>query len=167
MLLPVTLTRIYMTNRHPGGYNWLLVLTGAFFLVFACSENEGKTERAATPSDSLQNLPEEERRTSDSLRTPSRAETADSPPQIYFGKEFREIEDPVSHVKNALQEQPELISLDPVLGGKTEFRQITVLTEEWLLAYYDDGHIQGKAIYEYKLLPDQSVEFEELVTDHQ
>lgn len=156
-----------MTISPSKGYKWLLLCTGAFFLTIACNENEGKTEYSQTQTDSLRNLLEEEKRTSDSLRTLSRGVTMDNPPQIYFEKEFREIEDPVSHVKNALQKQPEIISLDPVLGGNMEFRQITVLTEEWVLAYYDDGHVQGKAIYEYRLLPNNSMEFEEIITDHE
>ena len=63
-----------------------------------------------------------------------------------------------------MRKHPELIPLDPVLGGEMQFRQVKVLTEDWVLASYDDGHIQGKSIFQYKLQPDGTLQFEEIVS---
>lgn len=155
-----------MTNNPFRGYAWLLTISGALFLSTACNQNERNPEDTGNQTDSLRHLLEEERNISDSLLRLSENKGIASPPQIFFGREFKDIEDPEAFVKNSLIEQPELISLDPVLGGKMEFRQITVLTDQWVMAYYDDGHIQGKAIYEYHLQPNDSLTFEEIATDH-
>ncbi len=50
-----------------------------------------------------------------------------------------------------------------VLGGTMEFREVKVITEDWVLAIYDDGHVQGKSIFEYKLQPDGEIEFSKLL----
>ena len=59
-----------------------------------------------------------------------------------------------------------MINLNPVLGGTMEFREIKVLTREWVLAIYDDGLIQGRAIYRYTLQPDGSVDFKVITSQH-
>ena len=83
---------------------------------------------------------------------------------VYFKKEFDTIDDPRKFVISALQQQTEKIPLDAVLGGNMEFRQIEVLTEDWVMAIYDDGHIQGKSIYEYELQPNGKLKFTEVVS---
>ena len=78
---------------------------------------------------------------------------------LFFGKKYDGIEDPEQFIKNQLRNQPEKIPLSPVLGGNMEFRKIDVISEKWLLAIYDDGHVQGKALMEYQLQPNGSVKY--------
>lgn len=77
---------------------------------------------------------------------------------------FDTIENPEEYIADALKKQPEIIPLDPVLGGQMAFRQVKVLTEDWVLAVYDDGHIQGKSIYDYKMQPDGTITFSHIAS---
>lgn len=83
---------------------------------------------------------------------------------VFFGKEFKDIEDPEEHIINALKQQKDLIPLKPVLGGNMEFRDVQVISEDWVLAIYDDGHVQGKSIFAYELQEDEKVKFTEVAT---
>jgi hypothetical protein len=69
------------------------------------------------------------------------------------------IKDPEKYIENSLRERPELIPLKPVLGGKMVFDNIQVLGEEWIIADYSDGHVQGRAIFSYKVNNDAKVKF--------
>ena len=40
------------------------------------------------------------------------------------------------------------------------FGNIQLLSKEWLIADFDDGHVQGRAIYKYKLNKKGQLEFE-------
>jgi len=53
-----------------------------------------------------------------------------------------------------------LIPLQAVLGGTMTFGNIQFLSKEWLIADFDDGHVQGRAIYKYKLNKKGQLEFE-------
>lgn len=83
---------------------------------------------------------------------------------VFFGKEYEEIEDPETYIAEALKKQKDLIPLKAVLGGNMEFRQVQVISEEWVLAIYDDGHVQGKSIFAYELQEDGEMEFAEVAT---
>lgn len=61
------------------------------------------------------------------------------------------ISDPENYIKKTLRQMPELIPIEPVLGGKMRYNTIELLGEHWLIAGYDDGHIAGKSLYRYKL----------------
>lgn len=68
------------------------------------------------------------------------------------GKQFLEmgIKNPREYITNSLLHKPELIPLKPILGGQMKFLQVELLGKECLIAYYEDGHISGKAIYSYE-----------------
>ena len=70
----------------------------------------------------------------------------------FQGEKFfeRGIENPEEFVEKALREKNDLIPLKPVLGGTMHFDNIQLLSSEWLIADYSDGHIQGRAIYSYR-----------------
>ncbi len=59
--------------------------------------------------------------------------------------------DPVEDLRNDLMNSAELIPLEGVLGGTMQFyrNQIYVLTDRWVLAYVDDGHVAGYVWLEY------------------
>lgn len=80
----------------------------------------------------------------------------------YDGEKLKEkgIANPEEFIKNSLRKKPELIPLKAVLGGTMSFRNIQLLSSEWLIAAFDDGHIQGRGIYKYKLNNNGELEFE-------
>lgn len=70
------------------------------------------------------------------------------------------IKDPETFIENKLREKTDLIPLNSVLGGSMQFRNIQLLSSEWLIADFEDGHVQGRAIYKYKLINNDQLEFE-------
>jgi hypothetical protein len=74
------------------------------------------------------------------------------------------IKNPEKFIKNSLREKPELIPLKPTLGGKMEFGNFKILSDEWIIADYNDGHVEGKTIYSYKLDKNNKLEFKILNT---
>jgi len=78
--------------------------------------------------------------------------TAAQPPlSEYHLRRFRErgLDDPLRDIPADLETRPDLIPDDPVLGGTMRFTRVALLTDRWVLAAYEDGHIQGHAIFEY------------------
>lgn len=80
----------------------------------------------------------------------------------YEGREFNKagISDPAEFIEEQLREKPELIPVRAVLGGTMRFVKIQLLSSEWLIASFEDGHIQGRALYKYKLNKEGKLEFE-------
>lgn len=69
------------------------------------------------------------------------------------GKELSEmgIKNPKEFIIQSLMKKTELIPIEGVLGGQMKFMHIQLLSKEWLIAYYEDGHTGGRALYNYKL----------------
>ncbi len=65
----------------------------------------------------------------------------------------RGLEDPVKAIRGDLQNSSDLIEQEGVLGGTMQFYEdrIYVLTNRWVLAYFDDGHIAGYMWLEYSV----------------
>jgi hypothetical protein len=61
------------------------------------------------------------------------------------------LDDPVADLVADLQRHPELIPHPGVLGGRMGFRQVRVLSGRWVHADFDDGHIAGEALLEYRV----------------
>ena len=64
------------------------------------------------------------------------------------------LRDPVGDLVSDLQEHPELIPHGGVLGGTMAFgfpEKIHVLTDRYVLAYFEDGHIAGWILLEYQV----------------
>lgn len=80
---------------------------------------------------------------------------------FYEGRKFIQqgIENPTEFIENALRENPELIPLDGVLGGTMYFGKIQLLSDKWLIAEFEDGHIYGKAIFSYSINKEGIPEF--------
>jgi len=70
------------------------------------------------------------------------------------------ITNPSEFIERNLRERPELIPLKPVLGGTMHFTNMQLLSREWIIADYEDGHIQGRAIYKFELNNKGELEFE-------
>ena len=84
----------------------------------------------------------------------------------YDGEKLTEkgISNPTEFIENALREKTELIPLKAVLGGTMHFGNIQLLSSEWLIADFDDGHVLGRGIYKYKLNNKGELEFELLIS---
>lgn len=65
------------------------------------------------------------------------------------------IKNTIDYIKKSLRSNPQLIPLDPVLGGHMHFTNIEVLTDQWIMASYEDGHIMGRSIFSYKIGPEK------------
>jgi len=139
---------------------WLLF----FGALSSCNNRNGEIEARNQEIDSLSRELSGQRQLVDSLQNLRESDHVNKPLQVYFGREFKDIEDPESHIIEALKQQKELIPLDAVLGGTMEFRQVQVISEDWVLAVYDDGHVQGKSIFEYELQENNEVNFTEVAS---
>ena len=128
-------------------------------------EREPVTDNAEL--DSLRTALAEQERLNDSLRQIIEQEGFQQDFPIYFGRGFDTIENPEEFIVNSLKQRPDLIPLNPVLGGTMEFRHIKVLTNDWVLGIYDDGHVQGKSIFNYKLAADGQLDFDHLLSTPQ
>ncbi|MHB1148610.1 MAG: hypothetical protein ACYC01_13590 [Lutibacter sp.] len=76
----------------------------------------------------------------------------------WFDKDFngshftrQGITNPEKFVENALRKRTDLIPSEAVLGGTMSYGKIQLLGNKWVIADYNDGHIQGRSIYEYRL----------------
>ena len=65
-----------------------------------------------------------------------------------------------SLIDSSLRAKPELIPIDAILGGTMSFGQIQLLSSNWLVAEYDDGHIMGRALYSFEMDENNKVNFE-------
>ncbi|MBF04547.1 MAG: hypothetical protein CMP76_14775 [Flavobacterium sp.] len=64
-----------------------------------------------------------------------------------------------ANVEDSLRKKVELIPLKPTLGGKMEFGKIEMINENWIIADYSDGHVEGTSIWKYKVTENGKVEF--------
>src|SRR5262245_27439317 len=67
----------------------------------------------------------------------------------------RGLADPVRDLTADLERHPELVPIKPVAGGTMRFygSQSAVLSPKWMLAYFEDGHVAGHALMEYRVEP--------------
>ncbi|AET67761.1 hypothetical protein Desor_2157 [Desulfosporosinus orientis DSM 765] len=75
-------------------------------------------------------------------------------PNIKYGLEQQGFVGSVQDIVNDLIKHPELIPYEGVLGGKMGFYnkdEIYVLTDQWVCAYFNDGHIGGSLLLSYKI----------------
>ncbi|MGY5850205.1 hypothetical protein [Salegentibacter sp. F14] len=76
-----------------------------------------------------------------------------------FSKAFDTISNPETFVKDALKSNPELIPEAGVLGGKMHFVNTEILNDRFIWAEFEDGHINGQAIYQYRLSKEGKPQF--------
>ena len=143
----------------------LLILTSLF--LFSCNEKKlSETDQPETdPTENLKIIIDSLRIENDSLIELLSVERPESNywyDPLYDGKNLLQkgISNPAEFIENSLREQSELMPLKGVLGGTMRFGKIQPLGCQWVIAYYDDGHIEGRAIYKYKLNKKGKLEFE-------
>lgn len=157
------LMRISMTNKVFFLKCGILILF--LFSSFSCAESDRQLQEIQDKADSLSRELKRQQKLSDSLQAVLEKESEVDDFRIFYGKGYENIEAPEEYIKNELQKHKEKIPLDPVLGGTMEFREIRIISEDWLLAIYDDGHVQGKTIFKYELLSDGEMKFSPIVSD--
>ncbi len=142
-----------------------LLLSSLMLLSCADDNTKPESESLSRKVDSLSVALEEQKELSDSLQSVfTSRDSIEGGYPLFFGKKYEGIKDPEDFIKNQLRNQPERIPLSPVVGGTMAFRKIDIISEKWLLAIYDDGHVQGKAIMEYELQPNGTVKYTVVAT---
>lgn len=75
-------------------------------------------------------------------------------PDIINGLKRQGFDGSVQDIINDLLKHNELIPYDGVLGGKMGFHSkenVYVLSDKWVYAYFDDGHINGYMLLSYSV----------------
>ncbi len=70
------------------------------------------------------------------------------------------INNPKDFIIKSLRAKPEIIPIKAVLGGTMRFGNVEILSQKWLIANFDDGHILGSAIFKYYLNDKNELEFQ-------
>ena len=152
--------------QHPISYLKMkkIVLLSVVLSIVSCSEVEKKAE-SSTEIDSLNIKIEKLRNENSSLRKDLMDKTAEI--NYWYANDFegRKLMDqgiinPAEYIADQLKNQPEIIPMKAVLGGKMHFLNVQILGREWIIADYEDGHVLGKAIFKYKVGKDGKVDFE-------
>lgn len=78
---------------------------------------------------------------------------------IVFSEAFDSIENAEIFIVEALKSNPDLIPEKAVLGGTMQFTDTEILNERFIWAGFEDGHINGQAIYQYRLSKEGSPQF--------
>lgn len=134
--------------------------------IIACSENNQKEADAATEMKSLKETIAIQENSLDTLKMlleEQKMELASE--KLYFGPAFDSISNPQEFIKNKLKTSTGMIPIQPVLGGTMEFRKIIILSNNWVYAMYDDGHIQGASIFTYGFGPKGQLIFKQVCAD--
>lgn len=66
----------------------------------------------------------------------------------------RGLADPVPALLADLERHPELIPFPGTEGSEMRFypSQCVVVSPEWVYAYFEDGHVSGRGLFEYRVL---------------
>lgn len=74
----------------------------------------------------------------------------------------RHLQDPVADLIADVRRHSEIIPATGTLGGRMGFydaKRIRVLSDEWVYAPFDDGHIGGEALLSYKVSPQGTIKW--------
>lgn len=116
----------------------ILIFLGIFTL--SCNNNERDLKKDELELDSLSQELAKYKRSSDSLKSLIQKGDLAAKYPILFGKKFDNIPNPKKFIQSSLKEKPEKIPLKSKLGGTMAFREVKVLTEDWVLGSYGNGH---------------------------
>lgn len=67
-------------------------------------------------------------------------------------------------ITSDLLSKPELIPYKGVLGGTMTFISADLINDKWVYARFEDGHIMGSGVFEYKVNDDQSITWQVVKT---
>ena len=71
---------------------------------------------------------------------------------------------PEKEIINNLLKNTQLIPYPGVLGGTMRIGNVKLLGDRWVIAYFDDGHIDGQMILRYIITKDSTIKW--IVMDH-
>jgi len=77
-----------------------------------------------------------------------------------FSSYFDSIPEPEKFLLEKIEEKSKLIPKKPVLGGTMHFTSVSFINDHLILAEYEDGHIMGRSIYQYKMDKNGNLIFE-------
>ena len=85
----------------------------------------------------------------------------------YFIEEMKRkgLTNPVENIISDLQKHPELIPYEGTLGGTMGFyfkKEIWVLNNKWVFAYFEDGHTSGYLLLEYTVTDDGRINWKRI-----
>lgn len=87
----------------------------------------------------------------------------------YFIEEMKRkgLTNPVENIISDLQKHPELIPYEGTLGGTMGFyfkKEIWVLNNKWVFAYFEDGHTGGYLLLEYIVSDEGKISWERIAS---
>lgn len=132
----------------------LLILSCA--LLLNCT-NKAEEEKAEIEKEELEAQVNQLQVENDSLKT--ELEMLQTRENGVFPEAFDSIAEPEKFLVESLKNQPELIPEEGVLGGTMQFINIKILNDRFIWAEFEDGHINGKALYRYTLSESGKPEF--------
>lgn len=65
-------------------------------------------------------------------------------------------------IQEQLRQNTGLIKMESVLGGTMYFSDIKILNQKWIMAKYEDGHVQGASLIRYDAVGDSTIKFKVL-----
>ncbi len=140
----------------------ILAILPLLFIV-GCKQAD-RTEILQTKVDSLQTKVDSLQFKNDSLSQGVRTTQPES--NYWFNADYdgdvlvdSGIPNPAEFVETEFRKRTDLIPTKAVMGGTMRFGTVQLLSREWLIADFDDGHIQGRALYSYKLNDTGQLEF--------
>ena len=133
-----------------------IFLLPAIALLLSCT-NEAEKEKTKLRIDDLEADVTELKIEKDSLE--KELELLKSRNPVVFTKDFDSLEKPEVYIVEALKRNSRLIPEKSVLGGTMRFVDSEILNERFIWAAYEDGHVAGEAIFQYKLNEADSVDF--------
>jgi len=77
-----------------------------------------------------------------------------------FSSYFDSIPEPEKFLLEKLEKKSELIPKKAVLGGSMHFTEVSFINDHLILVEYEDGHIMGRSIYQYKMDKNGELKFE-------
>lgn len=150
------------------------ILLIAGFLILSCKDTNEKPENLPDKTDQLTFKNDSLKKEVQLLKTlnDSLMKIENVPENYWFIPEYngahltrQGITNPEKFVESALQKRTDLIPSEAVLGGTMNFGKIQLLGNKWVIADYNNGHIQGRAIYEYLLNDKKVLEFRVLASN--
>ncbi|PRX41944.1 hypothetical protein [Salegentibacter salegens] len=133
-----------------------ILLLPALALLLSCT-NEAEKEKTNLRIDTLEADLTSLKIENDSLEKELRLLKSRNP--IVFTEDFDTLQNPETFIVESLERNSQLIPEKSVLGGTMRFVDSEILNQRFIWAAYEDGHIAGEAIFQYKLNEADSVDF--------
>jgi hypothetical protein len=133
-----------------------LFLLPILCLILSCT-NEAKREKTNLRINNLEADLNQFKIEKDSLEKELQLLKSRSP--VVFTEDFDAIKNPETFIVESLKRNPQLIPEKSVLGGTMRFTETEILNDSFIWAGYEDGHVAGEAIFQYKLNEADSIDF--------